>query len=152
MGVQAPGQAQGPGHSQLPVQVRDPGPQEASLLDAANPGSSSLPPVLPTAPLSSSGDEYFNANSAPGFHGAVGDLRTLGKTSEDSTCPPNFYDLGLDGLRYSVPPPPLGFVPALGPSANNYVQRGPGYFQFRGEIYTLNLSFPDLLLADALLV
>ena len=76
--VQAPGQDQGPGHSQLPVQVLGPGPQEASLLDAANPGSSSLPPVLPTAPLSSSGDEYYNANSAPSFHGAVGDLRTLG--------------------------------------------------------------------------
>ena len=78
VGVQAPGQDQGPGHSQLPVQVRDPGPQEASLLDAANPGSTSFPPVLPAAPLSSWGDEYYNAISAHSFHGAVGDPRIPG--------------------------------------------------------------------------
>ena len=62
-----------PGHSKLPVQNQDPGAQEDSLLDA------DVPPVLPSAPpLSSSGDEYYNPISAPSFHGAVRDLRTLG--------------------------------------------------------------------------
>ena len=112
-----PAQVQGPGQSPLPAQARDAGLEEASLLDTFDPSTSTVPLniVPPAAPLSSSGDEYLHAVPAPGVHGAVGDL-------------------GLAGLRYCVPPPPLGCVPVINPPSIGYLRLGPGYSKLRGDI------------------
>ena len=110
-------QAQGLGQELLPAQVQDAGLQEDSLLDTLNPSTSTVPLDLvpPAAPLSSSGDEVYHGRPAPGVHGAVGDL-------------------GLAGLRYCVPPPPLGCVPVISPASIGYLRLGPGYSQLRGDI------------------
>ena len=110
-------QAQGPGQDLLPAQVQDAGLQEDSLLDTLNPSTSTVPLVIvpPAAPLSSSGDEYYHARPAPGVHGAVGDL-------------------GLAGLRYCVPPPPLGCVPVISPASIGYLRLFPGYSRLKGDI------------------